>query len=497
MMKKYKRNLSEEVWALSFWFVGFFALLFPFFFIYKTNWVKTMSVLIICCILFVAGIFIDKNNMVRRMSSINPRVMLFLIWLFCFIPRLIVILFLNDHMIQISDFGNALERARDMEFGSDYYRVFSHWILYPFVNHEIFRLFGENQSVAMVANNILLSFIPVFLFLLGKRICNSKVGAVAAVLYIIWPSTILYVTIFCPDHYAALLLTIAVYLVIVLLEKCHGECRKLKKEASIGMILGFVLSISAFFKNFASVFLFALFLIICVNGIKRKNFFAFLRTIGIYVVVLCSFILMKTAVFSGLETQVGNTVGRNIAPCYLNVGLNSVGNGGYDADLYNEYFSTLKEKNYDFENTNTQIMEQIKKDIRKNYKFLPSKLWHKAEINFAGDCAKMQWVKNSIEGKQVIKMSGWIESYGFYMTEWYWLFVGVLVLFGIVWMIFEKNEATLYIVVCVIGVAMELILVESQERYRYAVEPMFCLLAGMGYFYGVQKVRKLCKSTLN
>lgn len=44
---------------------------------------------------------------------------------------------------------------------------------------------------------------------------------------------------------------------------------------------------------------------------------------------------------------------------------------------------------------------------------------------------------------------------------------------------------------------MELLLVESQERYRYAIEPMFCLLAGIGYFYGVQKVRRLCKSTLN
>lgn len=496
MTTKYKK-LFEGIWGFSFWFAGLFALIFPLFLIYKVNWSKTILVLLICCVLFAAGMLIDNTNAVRRVRSIHPRAVLFLIWLFCFIPRLIVILFLNDHMIQISDFGSALERARDMEFGSDYYRVFSHWISYSLVNHGIFQLFGDNQIVAMVVNSILLSFIPVFLFLLGKKIWSGKAGAAAAVFYIIWPSTILYVTIFSPDHYAALLLTIAVYLVVLLMEKCKGESRELKKEAVTGIILGFVLSISTFFKNFASVFLLALFLVICVNGIKRRDFSAFLKTLGIYAVVLCSFSLMKTVAFYGVETQVGNTVGRNIAPCYLNVGLNSAGNGGYDAELYDEYFSTLEEENYDFEKTNTQIMDQLKKDICLNYRLLPDKLLYKAERNFSGDYDKMLWVKNSIAEKQVIKMISWITDYGFYMAEWYWLFIGVLVLCGIIWTVFEKNDAALYIVACVIGVAMELLLVESQERYRYAIEPMFCLLAGIGYFYGVQKVRRLCKSTLN
>lgn len=141
-------------------------------------------------------------------------------------------------MIQISDFGSALERARDMEFGSDYYRGFSHWISYSLVNHGIFQLFGDNQIVAMVVNSILLSFISVFLFLLGKKIWSGKAGAAAAAFYIIWPSTILYVTIFSPGQYAALLLTIAAYLVVLLMEKCKGESRELKKRSGYRYNIG-------------------------------------------------------------------------------------------------------------------------------------------------------------------------------------------------------------------------------------------------------------------
>lgn len=495
MITKYKNNLFEGIWTFSFWFAGLFALFFPLFLIYKADWMKTILAAVICCVLFAAGAFIEKINMVKRMQIINPGAVLFLIWLFCFIPRLVLILFLDDHMVQISDFGNALERARDMEFGSDYYRVFSHWISYSLVNHSIFQVFGDHQVTAMIMNNILLSFIPVFLFLLGKKIVNSRAGAAAAAVYIIWPSTVLYVAIFSPDHYAALLLTIAVYLVVLLFEKCNGESGMVKKNFLTCILLGGVLGLSTFFKNFAAVFLFALFLVICVKGIKQRELSGFLKMAGVYVIILCSFSLVQTVVFFGLESRTGCTVGRNIAPCYLNVGLNSAGNGGYDERLYGQYFSILEKKDYDFEKTNAQIMGSLKKDLCENYRLLPDKLRYKAERNFTGDYDKMLWVKNSIEEKQIIGLSVWIRSYGFHVAEWYWLFIGVLALGGIIWMIFNKNESALYIAACVIGVAMELILVESQERYRYAIEPMFCMLAGIGYFYGVQKVRRLCKST--
>ena len=52
------------------------------------------------------------------------------------------------------------------------------------------------------------------------------------------------------------------------------------------------------------------------------------------------------------------------------------------------------------------------------------------------------------------------------------------------------SENSLFIILCIVGVALELLLVEAQERYRYAIEPMFCILSGLGLYYLKMKVGK-------
>lgn len=483
-----KKRISE-MWKVVYWFVGIFGLFFPTLIVLKSDWIKTFFTLTFCLFVFWIIVHFKEAKFPWKISEKSKTVVL-VIWIMCFVSRLAIILFLNDNMIQISDFGVALQKTADLDFRADYYRVFSHWILYPLINHKLFVMFGENQIVPMIINSAILSLIPVFLYLIGKRIASYVVGIVAALLYIIWPSTALYVTIYTPDHYAALLLTIAVYLVVILFEM-RGQINK--KIVVITCLLGIVLSISSFFKNFASVFMFALFLMVCIMAIKYKDIQDSLKNVFSLVIIIVVFCVMKSMIFVGVDNLVGSTVGRNIAPCYLNVGLNSSGDGNYNPELYGEYFELLEKTEYDFNKTNSNIINNLKEDIEENYRLLPDKLLQKAERDFQGDREKLYWVKNSLDEKSDTMYSIWIENKLYGITDIYWLFICIWMVFGILWMVLNKNDNTLYIVLCLIGTAIELVLVEAQGRYRYAMEPLFCLMAAVGIYYGVQKVKEYAR----
>ena len=474
--------MLKKLYSFSFCFICLFALIFPFCFILMNNFLSSIFSLIITLIFAFLYFKIIKK---LKINISNKYILLFLFCL-CLLIRLIIVFSLCDNMIQSSDFSLAFKRSIDLNYSADYYRVFSHWILYPLINHLFYQLFGSSQLVSLIFNSIFVSFIPVLLYLVTFKIINNKAFSfLSSIFYILWPSTILYVTIFTPDHYAAVLLLFSVYMFFIL--KNNKYCLKFN-NIIIAVIIGIILGVSTFFKNFASIYLIAILIIIILEYLKnKKNIF---QSFLLFLVIIFGFIFSRGLIFNSLEKMIGNSIGKNIIPCYLNVGLNFESNGMYDPDSYQIYFDTLESVNYDFNKTNEIIMSNVKNKVINHYKEVPNLLNKKAKVIFQKDDNKLSWVKNSINLKQEISFSQFIKNFLFKITNMYYLILIISIVLGIFYTLKSKNENSLFIILCIVGVALELLLVEAQERYRYAIEPMFCILSGLGLYYLKMKVGK-------
>lgn len=475
--------MLKKLYSFSFNFICFFSLIFPFSFVLINNISNIFISLITTLIIIIIYFKIIKKIKV----NISNKYILLILFCLCLLVRLIVVFFLCDNIVQVSDFSNAFMRSIDLNFSGDYYRVFSHWILYPFINHLFYQIFGTSQLTAQIFNSIVVSFIPVLLYLITFKITNKKsISFLSSIFYIFWPSTILYITIFTPDHYAAVLLLFSVYMILKL--KSNDNYLEFK-NIIMAIVIGIILGISTFFKNFASIYLIAFIIIIILEYVKNKKII--LQSFLLFLIIIFSFSISKGIILNSIEKMVGSSIGNNIIPCYLNVGLNFDSNGKYDSDSYRIYFDTLKNTNYDFSETNEIIMLNIKNRIINRYKEIPNLLNIKAKVIFQKDDNKLLWVKNSINSKQVVQVSQFIENSLSKISNVYYLILILASLFSVFYTLKYSNQNLLFIILCIVGVALELLLVEAQERYRYAIEPMFCILSGVGLYYLKKKVGKL------
>lgn len=448
-------------------------LLFPITIILCNSLITTIVLLVLS-----VGLFYFKPI---KLKIFDSKYLPFLIFGLTFISRLICVLLLNDNMIQISDFGTALSNANTLNFVGRYFQVFTHWILYPTFIHYIFQLFGSSQLVALIFNCFCISFISVFIYLIGKKIFgDNRPGLIGSMIYLLWPSNILYVAIFTPDHVVALLLLIAVFLFIHFNQT--WEKVQLLKNISVVVLIGVVLALSVFFKNFAPVLLISIGITIILEFFKRKDLMSFFKKIIFVLILLISYIGAKQVIFSYVETLVGDKVGRNIAPCYINVGLNSISKGNYNDQVYQMYFDVLEQNNLDFDKTNTIIMKSLYEDIKKNYQLLPKLFYHKTVTSFETDGSKLNWVVESIQAKKTNKISGFISQVIIPISHIYYIFV---IIFMTVYLFVNnrlKNTDSQMLFIFIFGIALMFILTEAQGRYKYAIEPIMCLLAGAGIY---------------
>lgn len=482
-MKKNLLNILLFIFTILF-------LIFPLSIIFLNNLITTLITIV-----FLIGLYYYKPI---KFMKIKPKYIPFIIFGLTFITRLFCVIILNDHIMQVSDFGTALANAGTINFDGRYYQVFSHWILYPTIVHYIFLIFGNSQLVALIFNCIIVSFISLFIYLLSTKIFDNKnIGIVGSLIYIFWPSNLLYVTIFTPDHVVALLLIITIYL-ISHFNKTY-ENNKILKNILMVILIGIITGISVFFKNFAPILLIAIVIMCFIELLQHRKIKLFLKKIILMLLLIISYSLTKQGTFLYIEYLVGDTVGRNIIPCYLNIGLNSVSRGYYNDEIYQMYFDELEKNNLDFNKTNTNIMKFLYKDIKENYYQIPSILYHKTVTSFKSDGSKLGWVVESIKAKNDNIYSKLIKKMVVPISHTYYIIIITLMMICLLANYKIKNNNTYLLLIFIFGVALLFLLTEAQGRYKYGIEPIMCVLASGGLYYykmfiGVKKNEKLYKT---
>ena len=477
--------MKNKLLSLMLYIFTFLFLLFP-----TSYGISDLKVLIFFAIILLLILFLYKKVKIFKKIHINNKLYPWIILLLALISRVMIVFLFNTHIEQVSDFARALNVSNTLDFSNEYYRVFTHWILYPVMIHGVYMIFGSSQLVALLVNAILLTIAALLVYKVSSLLFKNKTfGFVSALIYIFWPSSILYTLIFTQEHICSVLLLFVLYLFLKLEDNSNLKLNKGKIIALIG--IGICLGLSNFFKNFAPVFLIAFVIYYFLVAFKEKNIkkYTVVKLISIGLIVIC-FSLTKSIVFLEIDNLVGGKVARNIIPCYLNVGLSN--DGTYDYDTYYEYINAFIDNNYDYDKANDEIMNIVKSDILDGTSAIYNEDFfdNKARIIVGNDQSKIILVISSINAKDSMAINNFIENQYMDFNDYYYIVLIALMALGLVIMNKNKDLKLFLLYLVLFGSLLLLLLIEAQNRYTYAIQPLLCILATGGLFYLIKLLRR-------
>lgn len=476
------KKIVDWIWYLFL----FLFLLFPFQIIHNSMFIT------IYLIFMVLMFFIVKWEKIKLFQN---KKMIWALFITVFIIRLIAVLILNNRMVQVSDFLGVYNNASNFNFPTFYYQIANHYLLYTYIIGILFKLFGASQILALLFNVLVTSGVSIFLYLICEKICKNKAfGCLALLIYAFWPVNILYTCILSPDHIAMLFIVLSIYLVLKIIELIQSN--NFKDKWPLFIATGISISFISFFKNFSPVFLIAILIVFIIINIEHKKKILLIRSIFVSTLIIVTYLFSNFLIYKIEDNIVGAKVLRNQFYQYAYVGLGLENKGTYSVKRYNEYHNYLKSNNMNIKETEEYFSQKIISEIKNNLHKYPDLIKHKINLSFGDDSAKLWWVRESIfqnnnNSKMLILIDVVIQK----INQYYYIFIVVFVTIGVIYNCHKgKNVHILFISVVVYGCCLLLLFVESQGRYRYAFEPLLCILAAYGICYGKILVSNFIKN---
>ena len=461
----------------------------------KFNWYKLLTYIFLCLfILFPCSTILNNTQYLvfmcilvpillmcinyKKLKFLEGKKTIFVLIGITFLIRLIYLIKINPHVTQVSDFGRVLSTATSMDFSNDimYYQTSYHWLYYTILNGLLYKVFGSYQIVTLMFNLVVVTLIPIVVYHICYKIFNNrKVGNIAAILYALWPSNILYTVIATPEHLSSLFLVLSIYLSILIFEKIKNK--SILKKWHLLIFVGITTSLIGFFKNFSPVILVALFIIMLLVIISEK---ISVKLCAIsFLAIVCVYFVTNAAVFAIGEKVIGKDIINNQFWIYAYVGLGLENDGSYSGERYMEYREYLIESNFDTKKTNKYFANKIMNEIKNNLYQYPGLLTRKANYSFTSDNAQLYWIKESLNDDYVgngVKQV--IDSNVVKWNEFFYIIIVILMLISsIINVVYQKNNKLLFVNIIIFGCSLLLMFAESQGRYKYAFEVLMIIMA--------------------
>lgn len=460
------------------------------FFIFPLSYglTKIKYILVILIFLYISIKYIFSKTFFQKIN-INSKYYPVILFCITIISRVVISLLLYSRILQVSDFGKAFNVMSSLNFNDIYYQNFVHWIFYPGIYNFILKFFTINQLTVFFLNSIVLSFVSLLIYKLAVIVIKNKKHAfVASLLYIFWPANALYVGIMTPEHVGKMFLLLGVIFALKIIQDFKTNNKF--KFFGYSLLAGMFLAISVFFKNFAPVVLIAIFIyliFLILRSVSKKDLL--IKVIVIFCNILVAFFFTKNIMYFAADNIVGTKVNRNIAPCYLLVGLHSSSDGRYNSELYNTYFNILAQNN-DYNKTNNQVKNILLKDIKNNDN-LAKHLYNKSKILMFNDSDRIYSLIISANENKNYGLASFLTKYIEPLNNLYYRIILVLMFFGLLKMNIKKNLEVLLLYIIIFGACFLIILIEVQSRYLYALLPFFCIIASYGLDYIKTKIYRL------
>ena len=389
--------------------------------------------------------------------------------------------FMDDYISQVSDFAITLYGAQTGDFSDriNYYRFYLHKYLYPFILH-LLQL--TSQSRILLFQSICASACSFIIYCIGKKIANREIGILATLIYIIWPAQIVYTQIITEEHVAALLTSLIILSVICIVQRIESIKAIKSRSGTITIIesciVGCLGGVCAFFKDwalviFVAVGICAIYLLIIYGKMQRM------------LLVICLFCIVgfrgitQTVITCAAENELHVKANNGVIYVQMYATLDPNVGGGYNGKANEEYYKIAEENSYDFEKTNRIAMDILKEIIKCDYDKLPALLLRKGKDAYSNDSAMFWWALDVETGDEFKSKYPGFYSLIEYIDKVY--YVGI-VLCLMLSAILVQDKYNFFILLCILGGCMVSLLVESQGRYKYSIEPIWCISAAYGFY---------------
>lgn len=412
-----------------------------------------------------------------------------IILLLALLTRIASALVLNDNIKQVSDFYTALKTSETLVFSKPYHYLFPHWVLLPKIANVLFSVFGSSQLVILVFNAVVCTIVSVLIYFVTNKILNNKnISFLASILYIIWPANILYVGVYTTEHIVQMLLLIGTFFIY----KGNNETRKLKKIIYF-FVVGVSLSLTTFFKNFGIIFVIALLIYFILKIIfeSKRNLKKYIIVYLIsFITVIVGYFITNQIMYAYIDSIVGGKVSRNNIAYFLTVGLSSKNDGTYNEEISKDYKEAIENNNYDYDTVNKEMMNKLKEDVKNNNELF-TLLKNKAKIVAQNDEARIEFICRMAKANESEKLAKFVEDYILEINNFYYIIIFTLMGLGLLRFIKDKNLEILYIYISIYGSYLLLLIIETQNRYTYSINPFICILAGIGFEYLIKQKRNI------
>lgn len=439
--------------------------------------------------LIAGGILLLFLLMKRHSRSIgmSGRYMEARIWLLAFVTRYSYCCFMNDKIVQCNDFATTLEEARTGNFIDrlDYYRQWAHKLLYPLLLHQSGL---TSQSRIYLFQCIILAFTSVLVYRIAVKVTRKNSdGFPAALLYIVWPGQLLYASLISEEHVAAFL-TCGIVLILItayqLLEQLDFCRKNIAKYFAMTGLAGILTGLVAFFKDWGAVILTAMvisgiWILMHLHGREARILF-----LSGLVIIFVLRVVLTGGILQMCRNRLGGvSIGNNVVISQMYTALDPDSSGMYDEKRNTEYLEIVQKNNYDFRAANREALELLTERIRRNPEKMPKLLYEKGTTAYVDDASQLYWslVAGRTSEEDYNSYRGLIQILWYAAAVYYVLMVLCL----IAGMVRKPSPEKFFIGLVILGGICVSLIIESHGRYKYSIEPLWCVLCCTAFEPGV------------
>lgn len=423
-----------------------------------------------------------------------------LLFLFSYYIRLQVVALIGHDTMQVMDFERvfyvSLQDApvfADVQ-GVNFYRAFPNWALHVKLLHLLNINFGGDPLTGIMCNVAVSSLSVVLLYLIVYFATNKDVFAViAALIFGCWPFYLYYMILLTPDFNFVFLCLLSLLIIVV----CHRFAKPLWMKTCLYGLSGIVLAIAGFFKSVDKILIIALLIAAVLAAVACGKFDRrrVLSALLVAAVFFAAWIGTGKVVYKEIEGYVGGNVNDNVAPYFMNVGMNYETSGQWSQDVLDEYLGAIKENNYDFKTVNAEMKEKLKDRVeilKHNMKADPETIW-----DFFGSKIEKGWSNNegirfimqTIDPKNPLHDMGFYDKYYPQIQAYQVVVAFLMALGGAAALLTRERKIVLVCALMVFGFALLLLISEVQPRYKTVVFPFMSVVAAYGVYVVIQSAQ--------
>lgn len=476
-----KQIYSIYKWILS----GFIGLFFASSLIYSQEFVIRMLVSSISfCILAIILYHCDKHATEKK-----NRVIAYILILLVFVTRFIYSWYAASRVEQISDFKLAIDMVWSGAFIdlASYYMMAPYKMVYPYILR--FIGFSGNQFPLFIVQSFFASITALGIYLTAKEAAGLREGTVAIVLYLSWPGQIFYTSVFTEEHLAATVTIFITYLCVRVfnrVEEAEGIPEKgfilwiVLVSAGIGLLCG----IDIMLKDWGVIIITAFIVMIPLFWRREKVLLILLSLI----ITISARAGIHQEMLDFVSDRIGGVTPDNGIYLHMYTSLDPDGTLSHNEDLTSEYMDLFISNGYDLNITHKKAVDVVKERAANNMKgFMKLLLLKIGRSYIGGNQEIIEWSFVEYEEAEKSRMIPFVQVF---QQMDYFLYAGMVVMIVLA-IINTRKSNMIFLALVIAGAMSSQLLIEAQGRYKYSIEPLWCVVAAIGIVSLRKYIKKL------